>query len=397
MQEMYSSELSADRFKHISDSEPRIFNDANAASPPDSGVHEIETAIAGSISRAMPKRISFPPRPGYGTLGQPNILHTNYLHLTFSDKRMFCYKIHIESTEPSQPPKAAVVRRTISELLAEQFREEMAQVVTDYHSVVISCVEIPWANTYRVTYPGTVRYPCVYPTRTFRVFFSPTGMLSSREFMNYLNATHYETDFQPMPQIMQALNVILGQLPRKQALSVGAATDRAFYGRQSKSLSLCYGPGLMHHLPIKAHAVAARVLVNVEVRYLPWHQTGRLSTMIRRYMSRPTSQITRLESFLRGIRIHIVASVRHYHGKRPGTAVQIIRGLATCNDGALLQHPPKVARYAAGPQDVKIFLDSRQTRCAASSLRRGYVTLMAYFEQGWLSALPMVALLKLTT
>ena len=52
-----------------------------------------------SIAGASLESSLFPLRPGYGTLGRPNILHTNYLALTLSDKRLFCYKIWYEITE----------------------------------------------------------------------------------------------------------------------------------------------------------------------------------------------------------------------------------------------------------------------------------------------------------
>ncbi|KAJ6125862.1 RNA interference and gene silencing protein [Penicillium samsonianum] len=209
-------------------------------------------------------------------------------------------------------------------------------------------------------------------------------MFSSREVMNYLNATDTEVDMQTLRQIMRALNVILGYFARKEALLFGVVINSDFYVRPGshKSSLPGYILELSHQLSIKAHAVAARVLVHVETRCIPCLHPGPLSVMMRGYMSHHTSQIDRLENILRGIRVHIMPSVRNYQGRSFATTVKI-RGLATCNNGALLQHPPKVARYGAGPQEVEIFIESRQTLGAASPLQGGYVTLAVFFEKGW--------------
>jgi hypothetical protein len=200
--------------------------------------------------------------------------------------------------------------------------------------------------------------------------------------MKYLNAADHEVNLQTLRQIMQALNVILGHFSRQEALSYGAVIGSDFYVRPGshRSSSPGYVLEMTHHLSIKAHAVAARVLVHAGTRCIPYR--GPLSNMIRGYMSHHTPHIGRLEKFLQSIRVHIMPSVRNYQGRSFGTAVQI-RGFASSNDGALLHHPPKVARYGAGPLEVEIFIESRQSLSAASPLQRGYVTLMAYFQKGW--------------
>lgn len=324
----------------------------------------------------------FPSRPGYGTLGQPNVLHTNYLSLTLSAKQIFCYKIHVENTASGQVPKSTVTKRLILQLLAEQFQPQLPHIATDYHSVVVSCVEIPWARTYRVTDPEPVTDLHIVLPGKYKVSFSPTGTFSSRKIMNYLNVADHEVDLQTVRQIMQALNVILGHFARKEALSYGAVIGSDFYGRPGshRSSPPSNVSGLTHHLSIKAHVGASRVLVHAETRCTLYRHRCSLSTMVRGYISHHTPHIDRLEEVLRGTQVHIMPSVRNYQGRSFGSAVKI-RGLASSNDGALLQHPPKVARYGAGPQEVEIFIESRQSLSAASPLGCGYVTLMVYFEK----------------
>ena len=352
-------------------------------------VHETESAIAQSIATIMPEKILHPPRPGYGTIGQQIILHTNLLSLTLSDKQIFCYKIHIESTASGQIPKATATRGVIYRLLAQHFQPQLPHIVTDYFSVVFSCVDIPWARTYRVIDAEAVRDPRISPTRELKVLFSPTGTLNSRTVMNYLNTADHEVDFHTLRQTMQALNVILGHFARKESLSCGAVMNSNFYMRPGPDGTSppSYSLKLLPHLSIKTHVGAARVLVHVATRCIPCHHPGLLSTMIRGYMSYEQWQIDRLENILRGVRVRVVFSVRNYQNQSFGTAIQI-RGLASCTHGALLQHPPKVAHYGAGPQKVEIFTESQQILGATSSLQRGYVTLLAYFEKSWLFCVP---------
>jgi hypothetical protein len=382
----------------ISDSNLRILNDANAASPPDANVHEIESAISKSIAGALLERSVFPLRPGYGTLGRPNILHTNYLALTLSDKRLFRYKIHIESPASDPSVKSATVKRLISQLLTEQFQLYLNEIATDYHSILYSSVEIPWARTYRVTDPRQVGGLCKYPPRGYKVYFSPTGTLSTRELVKYSNATQHETNVPPIPQFMQALDVIIGHFFRKQVLSARTVTRVDSYAslRSNEPQPFGYDRESVDHLSIKIHAAAARVLFSAKVRYPLWCQAGLLSTIIKGHMSNCSSQTARLEDFLRGTLVHVTPSVQNYHSLRRGTGIEIIAGLANCSDGALLRRPPKVARYGAGPHEVEVFLESRQTPRAGSSSRRGYVTLVTFFKQGWFLALFAVPAMGLT-
>ncbi|KAJ6116140.1 RNA interference and gene silencing protein [Penicillium sp. IBT 18751x] len=359
-----------------------IFNDADAASSPDINVHRIETAVSNSIAEESPEGVSFPPRPGYGTLGQPNILHTNYLSLTLNDRRLFCYNIHIEGTAPDQSVRAATAKQIVSRLLTEQLHLSPDEIVTDYHSLLFSCVEIPWARTYRVTNPGNASGICGYSLSSYKVYVSPTGTLSSREMMKYLNSTQHETNAPLLRQFMKALEVILGHFFSKEADPVRTVTqpnDAQF--NLNKSPPFGFDWNFKDHLTIRAHAAAARVLFNAKIRHPPWRQLGPLSTMIKAYKSDRTTQAAHLATFLRGIQIQVTPSVQNYHGLRRRTGIEIIKGLAAPSDGAQLRHPPKVARLGAGPHEVEVFLDARQTLRAVPSPQGKYVTLVSYFEK----------------
>ncbi|KAJ5117771.1 RNA interference and gene silencing protein (Qde2) [Penicillium atrosanguineum] len=366
----------------ISDSNLRILNDANAASRPDAIVHEIESAISKSIAGTLLENSLFPLRPGYGTLGRPNILHTNYLALTLSGKRLFCYKIHIESPGSDPSVKTSTIKRLVSRLLTEHFQLYLNKVATDYHCLLYSSVEIPWARTYRVTDPKQVGGIREYHARSYKVYISPTGTLSTGELMTYLSATQHETKVPPVPQFMQALDVIIGHFVRKQILSVHTVTGHDSHASASSNEPQPFGYDResVGHVSIKAHAAAARMLFSAKARYPLWCQAGLLSTIIKKYMLNRSSQTARLENFLRGTHVHVTPSVQNYHGLRHGTDIEVIIGLANCGDGAILQYPPKVARYGSGPHEVEVFLESRQTLRTGSSSRRGYVTLTTFFK-----------------
>ena len=272
----------------------------------------------------------------------------------------------------------------IRQLLEEQFRPQLPHIATDYLSVVVSCVDVPWAKTYQVTDTEAVRDTRVFRTIKYKVIFSPTGTLSSKKIKNCLNAAGHEVDWNVQPQITQALNVILAHVLRKESLSFGAIMESSsdVFPGSDRSSPPGYIMELLHHRPIKTHVAAARVLIHVETRCIPYHHPGPLSAMIKGYMSRHQWQMNRLENMLRGVWVHITPPVRNYQGQNFGTIIQI-RGLASTHDGALLQHPPKVARYGAGPQEVEIYIEPRQILGAASPFQRGYATLMVFFEQGW--------------
>ena len=139
------------------------------------------------------------------------------------------------------------------------------------------------------------------------------------------------------------------------------------------------------HFSIRAHAAAARILVSVEVRRRPYYQAGLLSAIMRESLSIRRVGLDRLEEILTGVRIGVVAPVRRRggpSGQKPGSTDKIIVGFAKRTDGALLRHPPRIARHGAGPQDVEIFKELGHTLDQQTRARYRYISLKAYIERG---------------
>lgn len=111
---------------------------------------------------------------------------------------------------------------------------------------------------------------------------------------------------------------------------------------------------------VSVRAATARVLLNVQVKYLACYKSGPLEYVIREWKaSNFRASSYRMEAFLKRMRVCITHIKRKgKNGKERPARVKTISGLATPQDGSSAPNGPKVDGYGAGPHSVKFFLDA---------------------------------------
>ena len=127
-----------------------------------------------------------------------------------------------------------------------------------------------------------------------------------------------------------------------------------------ESASLEGGLEVLRGFFVSVRAATARVLLNVQVKYLACYKSGPLEYVIQEWRSSNFKASShRLESFLKRMRV-CVTHIRRKgkNGKERPARVKTISGLATPSDGGSAPNRPKVESYGAGPQSVKFFLDT---------------------------------------
>jgi hypothetical protein len=254
-------------------------------------------------------------------------------------------------------------------------------MATDFQSTLISCVEIPSTQAYRLKHSGEARgIDTHYSRGVYEIYFRLSCKLSSQLITKYLKCAEYQTALKTWSELLRALETILSHSLNEKALELTTAKNFPLH-MQSHSRSSRSALGLssdtVRHFSIKAHHATARILVSVKAEEDPYRPAEPFSALIGKYLSRFPTRLDRLEKLLKDVRVSVRTSSRHRHH----TTIRIIQGLAACADGAHLRHSPRVRRFGAGPRDIQVFQESPDTSLAQIRSGYGYISLKSYFEQ----------------
>ncbi|KAF7714356.1 Uncharacterized protein PECH_001921 [Penicillium ucsense] len=343
---------------------PRIHNEGNAIPPPDAVVTKTEDATAKALVANYQKNgknaaQAYPDRPGYGTLGRPVTLYANYLPFTSTGKPIYRYHVSI-AAEGGREPAGRKARQIVRLLLEEHFPDKLNSVATDYRSTLISVSKLK-DGTFDVRYKDENDEDYPENPKVFKVTTQHTGDINPAELINYLTSTNAGNMLTSKPEIIQALNLILGHHPKtnREVASIGGNRHYSFQGGTMESASLEGGLEVLRGFFVSVRAATARILLNVQVKYLACYQAGPLTQVIGDWLYSNRSQKNyRLEAFLKRMRVSITHIKRKgRNGKERPARVKTISGLATPQDGGSNANRPRVDVFGAGPHAVKFFLE----------------------------------------
>ncbi|KAJ5698606.1 hypothetical protein N7462_000611 [Penicillium macrosclerotiorum] len=323
---------------------PKIFNPGKAAAP-DATVGKLENAMAKALVANQAKKATspaqaYPDRPGYGTMGRPVTLYANYLSLTSVGKKVFRYHINLQAGPAGREPTGKKAKQIVRLLLEEHFPDRQDQIATDYRATLISCVKLE-EKVYDVRYKDDLEEDSS----------DASAMLNNK------------------PEILQALNVILGHYPKTDCSTVTVAAQRHYSLDTNFMEKQSLGGGLevLRGFFVSVRAATARVLLNVQVKYLACYEAGGLKIVIGSYQRGNSSNTYRLEAFLKRMRVRITHIIRKTSSGKSRPRIKAIAGLAARNDGASSANPPRVLRHGAGPNEVEFFLSSPGTSSGPSN------------------------------
>lgn len=330
-----------------------------AASPE---VTKIEDATAKALAvknQKTPGQPRYPERPGYGTQGQPVKLYANYFELKSLGKELFRYHVDIGGDSVGRKPTGKKARQVVRLLLDEHFLQYQNSITTDYRSTLVSRIELPKKGTYNVRYRD--EYEDEYPEnpKAYKVTCQFTGKLNPSDLLDYLTSSNASAMLESKAEIIQAMNIVLGHQPKsdRSIISVGANRHYAIYPDLAEKCSLGAGLEVLRGFFVSARAATARILLNVQVKYMACYQEGPLVNVIMEYQRGNSSNIYKLEAFLKKLRIRATHVPKKNKKGQHVPRIKTIAGLATRADGSSLPQPPKVFHHGAGPRDVQFFLD----------------------------------------
>ena len=282
-------------------------------------------------------------------------LYANYLPLDLSKKQIFRYHIAIAADASGRAaPVGKKARHIVRLLLSEHFANEQNSIATDFRSTMVSCVKLKEGN-YDVRYKEDLEDEYSETPRIHTVTIGYTGEVNPIDLVNYLTSTHAGAMLQSKEEIVSALNMIMGHHPKTDDGVVSVGANRHYSLRQDTMETFNLGGGLsvLRGFFVSVRAATARVLLNVQVKYIACYNDGPLGNVIGNFGNRNTY---RLEKFLKGLRVRITHIARKNSRGQPRPRIKPIHGLANRGDGGSSPNPPKVPRHGAGPKDVEFFM-----------------------------------------
>ncbi|OOO13115.1 stem cell self-renewal protein Piwi [Aspergillus oryzae] len=346
--------------------------------PPSTQVTKTEDTLAAALTARENKPTEYPQRPGYGTRGQPVMLYANYLNLKSAGAQLFRYRVEISPDPATRKPPAGKKAQQIIKLLIEQHFSELGKnIVTDYKSTLITNLEIldnEEIYQYDVRYRGEYDDEYSEDAKVYRVTCQFTGRLNPAELLAYLTSTNPDDQFGSKTEVLQAMNIILGNHPKIQdwIASVGANKHYAIRGDLCEKWDLGAGLEALRGFFISVRTATSRLLLNVQVKYIACYQEGPLAHVIKEYQPRHRD-VNALRRFLVKLRVRVTHIQRKNKRGDVVPRIKAIAGLATTNDGASQANPPRVPRHGAGPKEVEFFLEApgQQPSQSASSGAKG--------------------------
>ncbi len=163
------------------------------------------------------------------------------------------------------------------------------------------------------------------------------------------------------------MNIVVGHAAKTDSntVTVGRNCYVSTAANQSR-LSLSSGLEALRSFVFSARAATERVLINVQVRNLPFLIAAPLTELVIAFRNSRGARYA-LSPFLR------LVSVEVTHIRRRGKSSSIlpryktISGLAQPRDGRDLSHPPRVPRDGAGAQEVEFWLEESESAPEGSS------------------------------
>ncbi|CAG8095439.1 unnamed protein product [Penicillium salamii] len=338
---------------------PPIFRQGEPVPPPNPAVTKTEDDLLKALTvsgKKTPRQAKYPQRPGYGTAGRPVTLYANYLPLTVTSNALHRYHIDIAADAAGRSaPVGKKARHMVRLLLDEHFAQEKSGIASDFRSTLISRTKLT-EGQFNVRYKEDLEDDYPENARVHVVTVQYTGEVNPADLVNYLTSTNASSLLESKEEIVAALNMIMGQHPKTNDAVASIGANRHFSLRQDSMESFNLGGGLsaLRGFFISVRAATARVLLNVQVKYIACYNQGPLTNVIGELRMNNTY---RLEKFLKGLRVRITHLNRKNSRGESRPRIKPIHGLANRGDGGASGNPPKVPRHGAGPEEVEFFLN----------------------------------------
>ena len=272
--------------------------------------------------------------------------------------------MNVRSEQETRTVPTKLTKRILQLCIEEQLSSTGHDVVSDFRSTFISRSQLTLpAEGYTVIYRSEGEDGPTQNAKSYVVHVQHTGTLSLSTLLNYATSVDVSSLFGAKQELIQALNLLVGHRPKSDANTFTVGKNRYVSSTTGATDRASLGAGLevLRALVFSVRAATERLLVNVQVKNLPFYDPGPLEQVARSFVSHNGSSRYALATFLNRLSVEVT------HLRRASTKGQriprykTISGLAARTDGRSLQNPPVVPSFGAGPKDVQFFLQDESS------------------------------------
>jgi eukaryotic translation initiation factor 2C len=277
---------------------------------------------------------------------------------------MFRYNVEYLKDEKGAVPVGKKCGRLVDIMLDENFSAIRSQIATDFRSTLISSVEIPLSDEpYSVKYRIEGEEEAGENAKTYQLRIQKTGTLTISELINYLTSSNAGAMLASKEEIIQALNIVVGNYPKSSSHVFSVGANRHYPSQPDHTDKWDLGAGLnaIRGFFVSVRAATARIIVNVQVKNTPCYRPGRLDQLIREFGQVHGPNRVELDKFLKRLRVRVTHIVRKSKTGKEIPRIKVISGIATPRDGREQPKPPRVKMYGATAEGVEFFLNSPGT------------------------------------
>ncbi|EXJ58677.1 hypothetical protein A1O7_06105 [Cladophialophora yegresii CBS 114405] len=198
------------------------------------------------------------------------------------------YGLDILPDQAGRRPAGKKARRIVELLLEEHFVQHHPRIATDFKSNLITSAELDIdQGGYTIVYRTEDEDDPQPNARRYRVRLARTASLTVSELLDELTSTRAGTLLGSKEEIIQALNIVVGQHPKaaSQVASIGSNRHYALNAAASDKMSLGAGLAAIRGFFISVRAATGRLLVNVQVKHGAFYEEGPLERIMSAHLA----------------------------------------------------------------------------------------------------------------
>ena len=312
--------------------------------------------------------IVLPRRPAYGSRGQKVLVWTNYFRLQMGNMTLFRYEIRIKKEGKDVP--TALAKRLVQLLIEGQLRDMHIDAVTDFRSTLIARQSLNDDLSFNVIYQAEGESEPEDDALQYQITLEPNSTLNMSELVDYSTSTSAGIPLSQIQELLQALNIVLGYASRTENNTVTVGRNsRVSTAVDQPRLLLGGGLEAMRAFVFSARAATERVLINVQIKNLPFLTATPLTELVTAFRNSGGARHA-LGPFLRLVSVQVTHLQRQGKSGRVVPRYKTIFSLAQTRDGKGLPHPPRVPKEGAGASEVDFWLEESGSAAGRSS-RKG--------------------------
>lgn len=299
----------------------------------------------------------FPLRPSFGTRGTPIVLWANYFELKANpDATFYRYKVEISGEEQGRTLSAKRLRRIIELLLEDHFASKKHEIASDFKATLVSVESLNLeSDTFPIHFREADAEEPLPNARVYTARVVEIPPLSMVHLLQFLSSPSGESPGFSKEEYLQALNIVVGHHPKmaQDTFSIGA---NKHYNINAETFNLQRGLEALRGFFVSVRAASNRLLVNVHVKHAACYMPGELTNLL--MAANMARRPFELQRFLKRISVMVTHLSKQKKSGEKVYRTKTVYGLAAPRDGRQLEHPPRVPRLGAGPEEVMFYIDA---------------------------------------